>query len=309
MEKIVIPQFHNTHIVVLMGGVSPERDISLKTGAAIANCLADHGYRISQVDVTTDLKWLDTLTQMNPDIVLLALHGKYGEDGCIQGLLETLDIPYTGSNVMASAIAMDKVLCSDIARHLGVTCTTQHVIHQDNPKSISHALSYPIFVKPVQEGSSINSGKACNHDEYSALLDKAFQSDNRVIAEEYVAGIEITVVSMNGNTLTPLEIVPSGGIYDYQSKYTEGMTDYILPARISAQAEKKARQFTTMLYDYIGCKGIARADFIVKNDDPYFLEINTMPGMTDLSLVPQAATYDGFCFLDVCEQLLMSANI
>ncbi len=301
-------------IAVLMGGVSKEREISLKTGTAISKGLRLRGYDVIDIDVGCSFKLVEELKSKKPDAVVIALHGKFGEDGCIQGLLEMLRIPYTGGGVLASSVGMDKALSLKIADDLGIpsprgvelNLKTQGV----DEFLKGYSMDRPLIVKPSREGSTINVTIVESIDQLKGAIEKASESDSRIIIEEYIKGIEVTIGLLNGRALPTLEIAPKSGFYDYESKYTKGMTEYIIPARISESCARKLQTWSEAVYKAIECYGTARCDYMVAKDEkPYFLEINTIPGMTELSLVPQAASSEGLSFEDVCEELLDGAAL
>lgn len=301
-------------VAVLMGGVSKEREISLRTGNAILAGLVRRGYSCVGIDVGDGAALVARLQAEAPDCAVIALHGKFGEDGCIQGFLEMLRVPYTGGGVLASAVGMDKVVCTRLARQLGIPCPDAVVFDAaagDRERFAARMpLPYPVIVKPSREGSTINMTIVRGASELLPAIATALGSDTKVIVERYIAGKEVTVGILNGRTLPCLEIAPKSGFYDYASKYTRGMTDYIVPARIDEGAAARLARWSEELAREIECEGTARCDFIVAPDGrEYFLEINTVPGMTELSLVPKAAAHVGLSFDDVCEQLLEGARL
>ncbi len=311
---MTIRKWKDKKIVVLKGGTSREREISLRTGAAIANSLKGIGYDVSEVDLVDGFGLVDALRDIRPDAVLIALHGKYGEDGAVQGLLEMLKIPYTGGGVLASSVGMDKDVCNMLASKLGIR-TPGHALFRsgsdDQDEFVSSlSINLPVIVKPAREGSTINVTIVNSHDELKKAIGTASISDDKILVESYVKGMEVTVGVLNGKVLEPLEIAPKGGFYDFTSKYTKGMTEYIVPARISRECAKQIQGWSERIYSAIECRGTARADYIVDSEGKaYFLEINTIPGMTELSLVPKAAAYAGLSFGEVCEELLESASL
>jgi D-alanine-D-alanine ligase len=301
-------------VAVLMGGVSKEREISLRTGAAISSGLRRKGYDVVDVDVGGGRDLVARLFEAKADVAVVALHGKYGEDGCIQGLLEMIGLPYTGGGVLASAVGMDKIVCKRIAEGLGVPCARDRVFDSDEQDAASFMKSLdmplPLIVKPSREGSTINMTIVRERSALAGALETAAKSDNMIIVESYIQGKEVTVGLINGEALPPLEIAPKGGFYDYKSKYTKGMTEYIVPARIGEGIAARLCDWSRRVYSAIECEGTARADFIVASDEEaYFLEINTIPGMTELSLVPKAAAHMGIGFDEVCERLLDGARL
>ena len=247
-------------------------------------------------------------------MALVALHGKFGEDGCVQGLLEMLRIPYTGGGVLASSVGMDKVVCSRVARELGIPCPEEacfDAAHEELTKVAAEMeLPLPVIVKPSREGSTINMTIVKERGELLPALRKATESDTKIVIERYVAGKEITVGLLNGRALPCLEIAPKSGFYDFASKYTKGATEYIVPARIDGAVAERLQHWSRLIARELECEGTARCDYIVTPENKeYFLEINTIPGMTELSLVPKAAAHVGIGFDDVCEQLLDGARL
>lgn len=297
---------------VLMGGISKEREISLKTGKAICEALRKNGENVVAIDCGTEL--VEQLKSAAIDVAFVALHGAYGEDGCVQGILEWLKIPYTGSGVLASALCMDKAVLNSLARLQGIQLPKEAVLdlRQETLEDFlrgNKIPTLPVIVKPSREGSTINTTIVKRKEELKAAIKTALQSDSKVLIEEFIEGKEVTVAVLNGKALPSIEIIPKSGFYDYQSKYTKGMTEYILPARVSAPCQAEMDRVSHHLYRWIGCAGVVRVDFMVKNDLPYFLEINTMPGMTETSLVPKAAREAGISFEALCAEILKGATL
>jgi len=309
----MVSRWFGKKIAVLMGGASKERDISIRTGLAISSALKKNGYDVVEIEFKLGFESIDIIRNEKPDVAIIAMHGKYGEDGCVQGLLEILRIPYTGGGVMASSVGMDKAICSSLATHLGIRCPNRKVLNCKDASLrglVQSELTLPLIVKPAREGSTINMTIVSDWNKIDDAIKLASASDEKMIVEQYIKGKEITVGVLNGKALSPLEIAPKGGFYDFESKYTSGKTEYILPANISDKCSCQLKEWSEEIYDVIECYGTARADFIVdKNEVPYFLEINTIPGMTELSLVPKAAAYDGISFVSICESMLDSASL
>lgn len=298
-------------IAVVMGGISHEKEVSVRTGTGIAAALKERGHTVIPMIVGDDA--LHQIQVTKPDIVFIALHGRFGEDGTIQGALEMMHIPYTGSDVCASAVAMNKVMTKRLARTVGVNCPSEAVFDSTRETVsdfVAHAkLNFPVIVKPNREGSTVGMTIVRDGAALITALTEAAALDSTVLVEEFVAGIEVTVGILCGDPLPVLEIVPKSGFYDYKSKYTKGATDYICPARIESSVAATVQDWTQRVYDVLGCRGVARADFMIaKNGTPYFLEINTIPGMTETSLVPKAAAHVGISYADVCERVLADAH-
>ncbi len=301
-------------VAVLMGGISKEREISLRTGGAISAGLARLGYEVVSIDVKGGAELAGRLASEKADVAVVALHGKFGEDGCVQGLLEMIRIPYTGAGVLASSVGMDKVVCKRVARGIGIPCLPEVAFDSDRDDADAFAAKFamemPVIVKPSREGSTINMTIVKKRGDLAQALKTASGSDNRILVEKYIKGRELTVGLINGEALPVLEIAPKSGFYDYASKYTKGMTEYIVPARISDALAQRLKDYSRRIYAEIDCEGTARVDFIAPSDDEaYFLEINTIPGMTELSLVPKAAAHVGMGFDEVCERLLDGARL
>jgi D-alanine-D-alanine ligase len=299
-------------VAVLMGGVTKERDISLRTGNAISQALRRRGYAVVDIDVGSDI--VAMIEKEKPDVAFIALHGKFGEDGCIQGMLEMMRIPYTGGGVLGSSVGMDKVVCSMVAKYLGIPVPREQAFNAKEMSSKQFIeqlkIPYPVIVKPSREGSTINISIVMKSEELPGAIEAALDSDDKVIIQEYLKGKEVTVGLLNGRALPVLEIAPKSGFYDYKSKYTKGMTEYIVPARISAGCAEKIQRWSVDIFMALDCSGAARCDYIVdEKNAAWFLEINTIPGMTELSLVPKAAAHIGIDFDTLAEEILNSASL
>lgn len=298
-------------IGVLMGGVSAEREISLKTGEAIENALRERGYDVCPIDVGYDIATRIASEQIA--IAFIALHGRLGEDGTIQGMLEMTRIPYTGSGVLASALSMDKIMSKRIFGAQAIPTPGFRVL--ERTEEISAALEtinlpLPIVVKPASEGSTIGVSIVRNRSDLARAIEHARQYDRRVLLEEYITGKEITLGVLNGQPLPIIEILPKGGFYDYRAKYTKGETEYILPPRMPRKAQKEAAMVGLQAYNALGCEGCARVDMMAdEKGNPFVLEVNTMPGMTETSLVPKAARFSGIEFPELVERILMAASL
>lgn len=298
-----------------MGGLSGEREVSLRSGANCHRALESLGYDVVRIDALRDVA--RRLVEERVEVAFLAVHGRYGEDGTIQGLLDILDIPYTGSGVLASALGMNKVASKKVVRQSGVP-TPDFAEFGDRESAAAAALrmvaclGLPVMLKPVEEGSSLGVVKCDTVERLSACLETGRAEFGRVFVESYVAGREITVGVLERSdrleVLPILELVPKNEFYDYEAKYTDGMTEFILPARLSAAVAEEVGRLSTAAFEAIGCSGYARVDFMVGADDvPYFTEINTLPGMTDLSDLPAQAREAGIGYEDLVELILQSA--
>ena len=298
-------------IGVLLGGLGSEREISLKTGEAVAKALVERGYDVQRVYVDRDL---DRVLRQSPiDAAFNALHGPYGEDGCVQGLLEMMGIPYTGSGVLASALAMDKLKSKELFRLYNVPTPPYYVIDQARLGDLEEthgSFGFPVFVKPRRAGSSVGAGKANGMGELRARCEDAAQFDRSILVERFVGGREITVGILDGRALGALEIVPKSGVYDYRSKYQAGQSDYHFPARLSPTRYKGVLNIAERAAACLGVTGAARVDLLVtEGENEYVLEVNTLPGMTPTSLLPKIAAGAGYSFEDLCEAILERATL
>lgn len=305
-------QFRGKKIGVLMGGMSSEREISLRTGNAILQALQGRTYQAVAIDV--DRSVAETLRRSAIDAGFIALHGLLGEDGAIQGLLEIMEIPYTGSGVLASALAMNKVAAKKIFFYhkLPTPSFQAFVIAEGSAERILPQITipFPLIIKPSEEGSTIGVSVVEKQDDLLPALHTARRHNREILVEEFIAGTEITVGIINGQALPPIEIAPKNGFYDYHAKYTKGQTAYIIPARISEAQEREARDLAVRAFQVLGCSGAARVDFMIRRDGrPCILEINTVPGMTETSLLPMAGREAGIDFPDLVEKILWGASL
>jgi len=291
---------------VIFGGLSKEREVSIKTGQAVTKALKELGYDV--VDILADERLVEQILKAKIDVAFIALHGRFGEDGTVQGLLELLRIPYTGSSCMASAIGMDKVITKKILVSEGIKTPAFQVLYSMEDK---RTIDYPLIVKPPCEGSTIGINIVFNDDEFYKALEEVFLLGNKVLIEKYIKGKEFTVAVFEDEVYTPIEIKPKKGFYDYNSKYTKGATEYIIPPQCRDDIVKEMMETAKKTYKAIGCSGAARVDFMLdsKEDIPYVLEINTIPGMTETSLLPKAAAYHGIDFKSLVEKILKSARL
>jgi D-alanine-D-alanine ligase len=305
------PSLKKKKIAVMMGGLSREREISLKTGKAILKALTEKGYTVVPIDVGEDI--VGKLVKEKIECAFLALHGRLGEDGTIQGMLELMRIPYTGSGVLASALAMHKImskkffLCEKIPTPPFEVFQRQE-INRDHPKRVS--LSLPVVVKPAREGSTIGISIVRKDEELDPALKMAGAYDEEILVEEFMKGREITVGILENIPLPVIEIVPKSGFYDYHSKYTKGETEYILPARIPREKYLYAQEISLKAFQGLGCSGVGRVDLVTDEDEnPFVIDVNTMPGMTETSLLPKAASYAGIPFEDLVERILLGSSL
>jgi D-alanine-D-alanine ligase len=300
-------EIKNKRIAVLRGGLSAERDVSLRTGAAVLKALRESGYSVIDIDAGRDLA--ERLRQEGAEVAFIALHGRFGEDGTVQGLLELLGIPYTGSGVLASALAMDKVTTKQVLIYHGLATPAFATFRQgDDPQTVGWR-SWPAIVKPAREGSTIGVGIVRSAEELPAALAAALLHDSTVLIEEFIEGMEVTVGVLDGEALPIIQVVPKGGFYDYHAKYTAGQTEYILPAPLPASIYRKLQDAAATAFHAVGCAGAARVDFMVRGDEFFCLEVNTIPGMTETSLLPKAARQAGISFEQLTQRILAGAGI
>jgi D-alanine-D-alanine ligase len=298
-------------IGVMMGGLSREREISLKTGKAILKALTEKGYTACPIDVDQDVA--ETLIKKKIECAFIALHGRFGEDGTIQGMLELMRIPYTGSGVLASALALHKIMAKKIFLCEKIPTPPFEVVQRQNIgkdplRNIS--LPLPLVIKPAREGSTIGVSIVRTEEELVPALKEAGKYDEEILVEKFMKGKEITVGILEDIPLPVIEIVPKSGFYDYHSKYTKGETQYIIPARIPREKYLYAQEMSLKAFQTLGCSGCARVDLMTdENDDSFVIDVNTMPGMTETSLLPKAANYVGIAFEDLVERILLGASL
>lgn len=306
-------------IAVLMGGHSLERDVSLHSGKRVTMALKKLGYRVAQIDV--DEHVVSNLKKERPNLCFIALHGKFGEDGTIQELLEIMGIPYTGAGVLASMIGMDKALSKEIFKLEGIptpdfyalsTGAIKEMGASGALKDIITKIGLPLVVKPSAQGSALGIKFVYKEEELPSALLGALSFDDKVILEKFIEGTEVAV-SVIGNArpkaLPAVEIAPKKGFFDFEAMYTMGMTEYFVPARLDAEMAKKVQKLAVKVYQVLKCKGAARVDFIISKKDkvPYVIELNTIPGMTDTSLFPMAAAEAGITFEELVDRLVQIA--
>ena len=325
-------------VAVLMGGTSAERPVSLSTGKQILSALDPYRYRVYALDTASGERFLppaglpdhvQTLSETasgkpvltvaelqnvaeaeRPDVVFIALHGPGGEDGTVQGMLELMGVPYVGSGVLASALAMDKAMCKRVLMSEGITMPQGLVLRRWDPaaRSLAAELPLPVVVKPNSQGSSFGVTIVENPERLGAALDMAFGYDDTILVEQFIRGTEISVPVLGNEdpvALPIVEIVAASGFYDYESKYTAGATDEIVPARLPAEAANRASQTALQCHRVLGCRGMSRTDMIVTPEqDVYTLEVNTIPGMTPTSLLPRSAQAAGIPFPQLLDRLI-----
>jgi D-alanine-D-alanine ligase len=291
---------------VLLGGIAPERPISLKSGAAVGKALRARGWRVVDIDVGPDLP--EQLRAHGVTVAWLALHGPLGEDGCVQGLCEVMRIPYTGSGVRGSAVAMDKVATKRMLVGAGVPMATDRVWRRGDPTPTD--LGFPVMAKTPEGGSTLGIRKCHDATELAEGLAYCLEFADEVLLETFVQGYEITVAVLEGRPLPVVKIEPDTEFFDFEAKYTKGRTRYLVPAPIPVEVGERAQASAVAAYRALGLAGVARADFIVDEaGTPWFLEINTLPGMTETSLSPMSAAQVGMDFGDLVEAILAGARV
>src|SRR5690554_4101661 len=296
-------------VAVLMGGVSAEREISLKSGEAILFSLQRSGIDAFGIDI--DDRAVAKLVTAEFDVAFIALHGRGGEDGCIQGALEWLKKPYTGSGVMASAIGMDKYKTKQIWSMEGLYTPKYEILNSEvDLQRVCHVFNFPVMVKPIHEGSSIGIMKAKNEQELKVAYKIAKEYDRLVMVEEFIDGEEYTVAVVNGEALPVIGMTSSHEFFDFDAKYNSSQTVYNIPSGLSSAIEKRLQDLSIKAFNMVGCEGWARVDVMVdKSGIPWLIEINTCPGMTERSLVPQAAKFKGVSFDELVVSILKTSRL
>lgn len=300
------------HVAVLKGGWSPEREVSLVSGRGCAEALRQQGYRVTEVDVGRDIA--DQLLKVKPDVAFNALHGRWGEDGCVQGLLEILNIPYTHSGVLASALAMHKERAKGVFRAAGLPVAESIVVPREEAAK-AHVLEPPYVIKPVNQGSSVGVfivRKGENRPP-AELTSSQWDLGEEVMAERYIAGRELTCAIMGEEILGVTEILANTQFYDYEAKYAAGGSRHEVPAKIDAESYAEVQRVTLAAHRALGCRGVSRADF--RFDDTragkpelILLEVNTQPGMTPTSLVPELANLAGYSYGELVSWMVEDAS-
>jgi D-alanine-D-alanine ligase len=295
------------HIALLMGGISTEKEVSISSGMPVLEALKNLEYEVTAIDMGRDIASI--LAQIKPDIVFNALHGSYGEDGSLPGLLEIMGIAYTHSGVAASAIAMDKIISKALFRYHNIKTIPDMIVHKDDNIKCD-PMERPYVIKPINEGSSVGVHLIFQEDDFD-FKDYKFDYGDRVMIEKYIPGREIQVAILENKAIGAIEIIPKGRFYDYEAKYTDGMATHLMPAPLTEKAHNKVLDLAKRAHDAIGCKGISRVDFRYDEEGDgefYILEVNTHPGMTPLSLVPEIANYYGVNFAQFVESLIKEAQ-
>lgn len=292
---------------VIAGGISSEREVSLRSGQAVFNALKELGYSVVFIDADSEL--YEKLKSEKIDIAFLVLHGGWGENGAVQGMLEIMRIPYTGSGILASALAMDKEASKKIFLYHGIPVPPFKVVYKKEFLGSHafnlHPINFPCVVKPAAEGSSIGVNVVKKEDELKFALNEAFKYGKRAIIERFIPGREIHIGVLGDKVLGGVEVRPKKGFYSYEAKYTKGLTEYILPPEIDSLLYEKLKELGLKAHRALGCKGCTRVDMLVDRDcNPYVLEVNTIPGMTETSLLPKIASLAGYDFKSLVKEIL-----
>lgn len=298
-----------SRVGVLMGGVSSEREISLKSGEAVIAVLRREGYDVFPLDVNDNIKLArKMLEEAQIDVAFIALHGRFGEDGTIQKLLKSLNIYYTGSHAKASSLALDKILSRKIFRDAGLA-VPEHRVLASGVNVEGNNFHFPLVVKPSSQGSSIGLSIVENKNDLSLAIQLALGYNERVIVEEYIEGKEISVGILDRQALPVIQILPKKKFYDYQAKYEIGMSDYLLPAPLADDQYSEAQEVALSAHHSLGCRSFSRVDMIMRKGKPIILEVNTIPGLTRNSIFPKAAQAAGINFNQLCVKLIKLAIV
>jgi len=298
-------------VIVLMGGKSPEHEISCSSGEMVLESLNSVKYEAFPLVITKEGKGYEDLFKLRADVVFIAMHGPFGEDGTVQGMLELAGIPYTGAGVLASALGMGKPMFRKVIKEAGIAVPKYLVLEKkDGVDGIWEDFKLPVVVKPSSQGSSVGVSIVHKKREIPPALKKAFSLGPRIMVEEYLTGAEVTcgVIGNSDPLALPVaEIVPKNEFFDYEAKYVSGKSDEIVPARISKELTKLVQKIALRVYQAIGCRGFGRVDMIISKGTPYVLEINTIPGLTPNSLLPKEAAAAGITYPQLIEKIIQFA--
>jgi D-alanine-D-alanine ligase len=290
-----------------MSGWSAEREVSLVSGAAVCAALESAGHAVTAIDVQRDLSSLLPWLSPRPDVVFNALHGRYGEDGCIQGLLNILEIPYTHSGLLASALAMDKPMAKRLFAEVGIPVAEHRIVAREE-LAAGGVMAPPYVIKPLNEGSSVGIRIVREEESPPSLAGTAWSYGGDVMVERFIAGRELTVAVMGDRALAVTEITTGRGFYDYDAKYAPGGSRHVIPAEIDAAQYAECQRLAVAAHRTLGCRGVSRADFRYDGTALYILEVNTQPGMTPTSLVPEQAAHVGISFTDLVNWMVENAT-
>ena len=297
-------------VALIQGGLGAEREISLMSAKSVAKAFDE--MNIPYTLIESDMDLTKKLKQLNPDCAFLAVHGQYAEDGTLQGICEYLKIPYTGSGILASTLCMDKCFFKDYISRYGIpTPDYQNLnLENQNPQEVEINIPLPVVIKPSREGSTLGISICKKKEELVPALKKALQYDKKILVESYIEGMEVAVSLLTEKTLTPVEIVPKDGFYDYTNKYQSEETKYILPPRLDEKIIKQCKEIVCQTAHLSHIRTYCRLDFIIKNKtSPLVLEMNTLPGLTTHSLLPKSAQHDGINFNMLVLKILQGARL
>ncbi len=293
-----------------MGGFSEEREISLKTGNAVVEALNEKGYEVKPVVAGRDV-W-EKLKESELDVAFIALHGPMGEDGAIQGLLEWMGVPYAGTGILGNALALNKTISKQLFKNHDIPTPDFKPIFKKDPNALEKTkkdLKLPVVVKPASQGSTIGLSIVRLEEELEEALELAFQYDEEIVVEDFIEGALLAVGVVGETTLPIVEIRPKSGLYDYEAKYTKGKTDYLVPAPLALEQQKLCKSIALNAHNALRCRGFSRVDLIINSEgNPTVLEVNTIPGLTETSLLPMAAKQAGMEFGDLLETILETVN-
>ena len=295
------------HVAVLMGGWSAEREVSLVSGAACSKALANAGYKVTSIDVQRDMGALMTRLYPKPDAVFNALHGRWGEDGCVQGLLNILDIPYTHSGMLSSALAMDKPMAKALFAAAGIAVAEDKIVGRDAVLK-GDVMARPYVVKPLNEGSSVGVHIIGEDDGDLPFTETVWPFGSKVMVERFIPGRELTVSVMGDRALGVTEITTGRGFYDYRAKYEKGGSDHVIPADLEPDVSEEIQRLAVLAHQTLGCRGVTRSDFRFDGETLFILELNTQPGMTPTSLVPEQAAFADLSFEELVSWMVENAE-
>jgi D-alanine-D-alanine ligase len=305
---MVKTKWRDKKVGVLLGGFSAEREVSLVSGEAVSKTLHDSGYRVVPIEVDAQGAWMSGVREI--DVAFIALHGKFGEDGAVQGFLELAGVPYTGSGVLASALAMNKPMAKRIWEAHGLPTPQWQVIEKDAVWDLRKDFAYPVVVKPCAEGSSVGVSIVRSRERLHSGLAEAFRFDPQALVETYISGKEVTVGILGARALGAMEVIAKGEFHSYEVKYTAGREDFIMPAPLAPAVYERVLTVALAAHRVLGCAGYSRVDTRVnERDEVFLLEVNTLPGFTSLSYLPRIAAYVGLSYSDLVEAILQQATL
>ncbi|MCX7760482.1 MAG: D-alanine--D-alanine ligase [Hydrogenothermaceae bacterium] len=297
----------NLKIALIYGGTSREREISIKSGKAVEGALKRLGYNFQHFDPIEGKEFIDKIYEYKPNLAFLVLHGKGGEDGVVQSILQFLNIPYTGSDHITSVLAIDKVLTKIVLKHYGINVPEGKVFYSLD-QALDFTPDFPVVVKAPTEGSSIGVYIVDNREDYTKAVKEVFKIDEKVLVEQYIKGRELTVSILDGEVYDIVEVKVEDGFYDYTNKYISGKTTYICPAELEENLYREIQTIGLRSYEVLNCRGPARVDIMLSQENtPFVLEINTIPGMTERSLLPKAAAIKGVSFDMLVEKIVRNS--